>query len=510
MNKPSLKKSYIYNVIYQIISVLASFITAPYISRVLGSEQIGIYSYVNSIIAYFALFGGLGIASYGMREIARDRDDITKISRTFWSLTLLKVLSFGVSLILYSLVVVFSKEYSILFLILTISLISSMFDISWFFNGLEEFKGISIRNIIMRILGIVAIFIFVKGENALIIYIIVSVLTEVMIIAVSWLFLIGKVKKVKLRDLEVKKHFKSTFVYFVPTIATSVYAMMDKVMLKWIIDENSENGFYEQTKRIIMILETIVFSLNSVMGSRMSLLFKENKSSEMKEGVLKSFNFIFLITFPMVFGICAISSNFVPIFFGPGYDKVAFLIMTMAPIVLIIAVSNILGLQYITPSGQIRKSNKAIIIGAITNLIMNIILIPSMGAYGAIVASIIAELIITIMFVWYSRNFIKFSEIIKYIYKRLIASIIMFVLVLTIGKILPVSVFTVIIQVVVGVVVYLLVLFILVDRLLIQETRNVFNKLKKVVCKICKHKNKEGEKTLEKANVDVKIESADD
>ena len=380
MNKPSLKKNYIFNVANQIISILASLITAPYISRVLGSGQIGIYSYVNSIVAYFALFGGLGTASYGMREIARDRDDITKISKTFWSLTLIKVITFGTSIILYGLVILFSKEYSILFLILTISLISSMFDITWFFNGLEEFKSISIRSIIFRVLGIIAIFLFVKGENALIIYIIVAVVTGLLVVAVTWLFLIGKVKKVKLQDLEIKRHLKSTIIYFVPTIATSVYTMMDKVMLKWIINENAENGYYEQTKRIIIILETIVFSLNNVMGSRMSFLHKENKIDEMKQGVLKSFDFIFFITFPMVFGISAISCNFVPIFFGPGYDKVAYLIMVMAPIVLIIAISNILGLQYLIPSGQIKKSNRAIIIGAITNLIMNITLIPSLGA----------------------------------------------------------------------------------------------------------------------------------
>lgn len=479
MEKPSLKKNYLYNITYQLLLMIIPLVTAPYLSRVLGESLVGVHSYITTIVSYFVLFGGLGISSYGFREIARNREDKQKTSKTFWELILLKFMMFTIAIVGYCILIAFSTNYSKYYAVLIISLLASMFDITWFFQGLEEFKKVSIRNTIFKLLNVTLIFTCVKGENALLIYLLVSGITEITSAIITWTLLKDKIVKVSLKELQFKPHLKQTISYFIPAIAISIYTMLDKVMLKWIVNIDAENGYYEQTRKIIGLMETIVFSLNAVMGARMSLLYKEGKLDEMKQGMLKSFDFIFLITTPMVFGIAAISCNFVPLFFGPGYDKVAYLLPLMAPIVMIIAISNCLGGQYLTPSGQINKTNRVIILGAAVNLILNIILIPRLKSYGAIIASVCAELVITIAHIIMSRKFIKFSEIIKYSYKRLFASILMFGIVFYLGQIMATTVLNVVLQVVIGCVVYAITLFAMKDKLLINETKNILKIFKK-------------------------------
>lgn len=483
--RPSLTKNYFYNLAYKALTLLIPLITVPYLSRVLGAEGIGIQSYTLSIASYFVLIGCLGVSSYGSREIARERDNKENISKTFWELTFLKLIVFSIVIFFYIFLIIFSKNYSILYLILLLYLFANILDISWFFSGLEEFKTISIKNCIIKIIYTAFIFIFVRGENALIIYVALYSLFELLSAVALWFNLFKKIEKVKLKDLNIKKHFKETFIYFIPAIATTITCSIDKVMLKWITKNDAEVGCYEQAMKIVRLAESIIFSLNAIMSPRMSLLYKENKTKEIKSLLLTTFDIVFFITIPMIFGISAIANNFVPIFFGNGYELSISLMIFMSPLILITSISNSLSAEYLNPSGQRKRSSKAVIIGMFVNVVLNAILIPLMGSYGAVIASIIAEFTIVILFFIYCNNIIKVTELFKFLPKRLIAAIFMFCLVFGIGYFLPfgqntlIDILYLFVQVVIGIVAYFSILFLTKDKLLSNSIKNLSSKIKK-------------------------------
>ena len=199
MKKNNVRKNYIYNVMYQIVAIIIPIITTPYVSRVLGANNIGIYGYTVSISAYFILFGSLGISLYGQREIAYCQGDSKKYSKSFYEILLLRFIAMTISAILFYFIFVFkSNDYSIYFKILLVEIIANMFDISWFLQGLEEFKKTVVRNIIVRIISLVVIFLFVKSKSDLPIYFIIYVLSILIGNLSLWLYLPKYLKKIKM------------------------------------------------------------------------------------------------------------------------------------------------------------------------------------------------------------------------------------------------------------------------------------------------------------------------
>mgnify|MGYP000445933840 FL=1 len=170
MAKKSITKNYIYNVAYQILITILPLITTPYVSRVLNAEAIGIYSYTISITTYFILFGSLGVALYGQREIAYYQTDKMKRSKIFWEINILRFVTMTIAMVIYYFIYVRQGEYKIYYEILLIELLANCLDISWFFRGIEEFKKTVIRNSIVKLIFAVCIFIFVKSPNDLIKY----------------------------------------------------------------------------------------------------------------------------------------------------------------------------------------------------------------------------------------------------------------------------------------------------------------------------------------------------
>jgi len=206
--KKSITKNYIYNLLYQIIVLILPLITTPYISRVLGARNIGIYSYTISITTYFILFGSLGIAMYGQREIAYIQDDAKKYSKTFWEITLLRFITVGISMIIFWFTFASNGQYNIYYKILLLELLANCMDISWFFQGLEEFKKTILRNIIIKIISVMCIFTFVKTTNDLSIYLWIYVLSTLIGNLSLWPYLTKYLRKVKIKEINVIKHIK--------------------------------------------------------------------------------------------------------------------------------------------------------------------------------------------------------------------------------------------------------------------------------------------------------------
>ena len=481
-NTPSIKRNYVYNTLYEILVLITPLITAPYISRVLGAEKIGIQSFTNSIVTYFTLFAALGTNSYGTREIAMHRDDKEESSRLFWEIELVSVLTTSIAVIIWVIWIFIADKYNVYYMVLTMTLIAVGFDISWYFRGFELFKFIVLRNSLVKIAGIVMLFVFIHEPDDLLLYMAIVASSGLLGNISMWTYLPGRVQRVRLDSLHPLRHLKQTIAYFIPAIATSVYTVLDKTMIGTITGSETQNGYYEQSGKIIKMSEKMLFSLNTVMSARMSYLFASQKTEEIKEKIDKSFNFLFAIAIPLALGLIGISGNFVPWFFGKGYDPVIGYMRLMAPLPVIICVSNILGSQYLTPSGQRVRSSKGIITGAVVNFIFNAILIPMYGAKGAIVGSIVAECTISSIYVYMSKGFISLRQIWNKTWKRLIAGSAMLLAVLFIGRGKTGSVIITVLQITIGILIYSVMLLILQDSMAkegIKYIRLKFNQIKK-------------------------------
>ena len=478
MSKKSITKNYIYNLIYQVLVLILPLITAPYISRVLGAENIGIYSYTLSISAYFILFGSLGIAMYGQREIAYNQSNKQKISVIFWEIILLRIVTMSISLLIFYFTFAKENQYGIYYKILMLEIIGNCIDISWFFQGLEEFKKTVTRNMIVKLISVICIFILIKTPNDLALYFGIYVLSILIGNGSLWLYLPKHLEKIEIKELNVFKHLKPTIALFIPQIAIQVYTLLDRTMVGAIVADKSEVGYYDQSQKIIKMLLAITTSLGTVMSPRIASTFAKGEKEELNNYMKKSFNNVFLLAFPMVFGIIVISKSFVPIFFGQGYDKVTILMNVISSIILLIGLSNVTGTQYLLPIKRQREFTISVICGAIINFILNLCLIWKYGAIGASIGTVVAELAVTFAQMYYVRKDFKLKEIFKLSKNYLISSIIMFIVCLVVGKFIDNNLMATVIQVVVGGITYGICLLILKDKFIFEILNKVKNKIK--------------------------------
>ncbi len=476
MAQPSIKKNYIYNTLYEILAIISPLITAPYVARIFKADGVGVYSYTHAIAAYFTMFAALGVKSYGQREIAQHRENKNEVSKIFWEIELMCVSTTLICTVVWLFLVIFSKNYSVYYGILTMTIVATAFDISWFWGGQEQYKFIVIRNSIIKIAGIVLLFAFVHKKSDLALYIALIAGTGLLGNISMWSYLPKFLTKVSFKELEIKPHYKQTLVYFIPTIATSIYTVLDKAMIGWITKDDFENGYYEQATKIVNICKTVVFSIITVMSSRMSFLFSKERHDEIKEKMKSTMNYILLISMPIVFGVIGISKNFVPIFFGEGYDKTVYIIYILAPLLIIIGISNCLGSLYFTPSGQRARSNKAIVSGAVVNFVFNTFLIYFFRSVGAAIASVIAELTITTMYLYMSRDYFDIKCIPKFAWKRLIAAGLMLAGVVFVDSLIESKIKALIAQIAVGAVIYCVCLLVMRDSFLIDNIKKIFRR----------------------------------
>lgn len=462
--QPSLKKNIVISTLYQILIIILPLITAPYIARVLGPDQSGVYDYTNSIMTYFAMFAALGTASYGVREIARVRDDAAMRSKLFWEIELMTVMTSTVCIIAWFIFIAITPQYKVIYLVLTMGLLSTMFDISWFFAGMEQFKYTVTKNAACKLIGVILMFLFVKKEEDLLLYIIIMISSTMIGNLSMWLYVPRFVEKVDFRTLTFRKHFHETLIYFVPTVATSIYTVLDRTLIGVITKNKAENGFYHYAMQIVNMMKALTFSsLNMVLGSRLSFLFAEKKYDEIKEKIADSTNYILFMGYGICFGVIGVAKRFVPVFLGPGYDRVATMLILMSPIVIIIGISNCLGSQYYTPAGYRKLSAKYIIIGAVVNLLLNLLLIPKYWGYGAITASLIAESVITILYMKNCNGYLRVETIIKDSWKKIIAGLVMLIVIRALDGIISSDILALLVEIAVGFTVYCAVIVLLRD-----------------------------------------------
>jgi len=477
MAQKSIKKNYIYNVTYQILLLLMPLITTPFVSRVLGADGIGTYSFTNSITQYFVLFATMGISTYGQREISYLQDDWKRRSQVFWETKALSVLNVLLCLTIYVIFVFFSTSNQVIYLIWGISVINVATDVTWFFQGMEEFKKIVIRNAIFKLLDVAFVFIFVKQKNDLPIYIFGIVFFQIIGSVSLWAYLPKYIEKPDWRSIWPYRNIKVVLSLFIPTIAIQVYTVLDKTMIGVIVEGSFENGYYEQTMKISKMVLTLVTSLGSVMIPRIGYHFERKEQGIIADFMYRSYNFVWFLAIPLCFGLVGISDNFVPWFFGAGYEKVSTLLKISGFLIIAIGLSNVTGMQYLIPTKRQNAFTFTVICGAVINVILNSLMIPRWKSYGAVIASVIAEILITLIQFYLVRKELSMRTIAKRSGHYFAAGFGMLLLLVVENSKLSPSVLHTFIMICSGAVIYFILLFIMKDEFFIQNVEKILGKL---------------------------------
>ena len=469
----SVKKNYIYNVLYQMLLLASPLITAPYAARVLCPDGIGLQSYAISVMSCFMLFAYLGSNIYGQREISYVQNDRHKRSIVFWNTFVFKAVTSLVAIVGYLIFVSFQKENTIIYLLLTLSLVAVTADISWFFQGVEDFGKTVARSSIIRILSIVFLFLFIKKKEDLWLYMGSTCAFDLIGNLVLWGYLPRYIEKTDWKELAPFKDYKVILALFVPAAATTVYSVLDKTMIGIFTDTSFENGFYEQSLKLSRMVLAIVTALGTVMIPRIGHYFSEGNNIKVREKISNGYRFVWFLGIPACLGLMGVAGHIVPWFYGPGYDKVVPLLRITSLLILAIGINNVTGVQYMVTTKRQNLYTKTIIIGACTNFALNLILIPRYFAMGAAIASVAAETLIAVVQFIYVRNEISWKDSFASCRNYLLCGLAMFALIFFEGRMLHPSILSALIMTFSGAALYLGLLFIIRDDYFISNIVSV-------------------------------------
>ncbi|XEO93599.1 flippase [Latilactobacillus sakei] len=451
-------KNYLYNVFYQVFVLLVPLITMPYIARVLGPTGVGINSFTNSNTQYFILIGSIGVSLYGNRQIAYYRDDKVKASQIFWEVFLMRMITILVALAAFFVFLGVEKAYHQAYLMQAILIVAAAFDISWFFMGFENFKVTVLRNIIVKLISLACIFIFVRGKGDLTLYIAVLSISQLIGNITLFPYLKRYINLPNWRELKIWRHFKPSLVLFVPQIATQVYLILNKTMVGKMVSVEAA-GFYDNSDKIVKMVLAIVTATGTVMLPRVANTFAKGDHEQVKKYLYQSFDFVSAVSIPMMFGIAAIAPKFATMFFGQAFDAVGPLMMVESLVILFIAWSNVLGIQYLLPTGHNKEFTMSVTVGAVVNIILNVPLIMWLGTEGAMISTVVSEFSVTLYQFYIVRKELDLLQMMQDTWKYLLSGLTMFITVLTMNIRLPFSMLQLVIQVVIGMVVYIFVLW---------------------------------------------------
>lgn len=424
----SIKRNLIYNAILKVTAVVFPLITAPYISRVLEPDGLGLFNFATTYAGYFALVALLGIPQYGIRKVSASRKDLSKLQDVVSELmTLSFLVTAGVCLVYFATLFFIGefRENYLIFLVAGIALYLAPLKVEWFFSGMEEYGFITLRAIIIRTLSIVAMFLFVKTKSDLIIYVGISALSTVLtdVWNLTKMYKLGVRPHFKVKG--IKKHLHPVLLLFSASIAISVYTVLDTVMLGFMSDY-SQVGYYSSTSHLSKTLLALVTSLSVVAMPRMSYYKEEGNNKELNNLANKSLLFVSFFAIPMVIGIICLSPTFVPLFFGDKFYEAIIPLQIICLLIVAIGMNNITGVQILVALGYDKQFLYSVLTGTVCNFTMNMLLIPKLGAVGAAIASVTAEfliLFVTAIFVKKNTD-IRFNQL-SDIVKSLIGSIIL-------------------------------------------------------------------------------------
>lgn len=466
-------KNYLYNASYQILNMLIPLITVPYISRVLGAHDVGINEYTNSWVTFFYLMGQMGVTLYGNREVAYHREDLYERSRTFWGVEALQLFTVSASLLAYLFAVfTFSTTFKYYFLMQGLWIIATGLDISWYFMGLENFRVTVVRNSVVRLVSVFLIFGFVKNVNDLGKYILILGGTQLVGNLTLWPYLRGNVIWVNIKKWHPFKHFYPALLLFIPTITTQVYLVLNRLMLGRMSTQTALGNF-GQSDKIVKFVLAVVTATGTVMLPHVANKFAKGDIKGVRASLYSSFNFVSAISIPMMFGLMAISQAFAPWFLGQQFEPSGKIMFIEAPIIVLIAWSNVTGTQYLMPVNRVKEFTTSVTIGAVSNVIFNLFLIEAWGANGAALATVGSEFLVTASQLVMIRKTISRRRLFREQWKYIGSGLVMFIVVNRISTTINMTIANLALEVLVGMLIYFLGL-VLTRASIIDDAQKLF------------------------------------
>ena len=429
-------KNYAYNLSYQLLVIILPIITTPYVTRVFSSEDLGTYGYFNSIVTYFILLATLGVANYGTKEISGHLQEIRK---NFWGIYTLQLGATFVSILLYALFCLMlpSMQNPVAY-ILGLSLVSKGIDISWLFQGLEDFRKITVRNITVKLVGVISIFLFVKSANDLYLYVFLLTIFELLGQLSMWLPAREFIGKPHFDMAYARVHLKPVILLFLPQIAISLYVTLDRTMLG-ALASTKDVGIYDQALKLVNILLTLVTSLGSVMLPRVSNLLSSGDHKAVNKMHQMSFLIYNLVIFPIIAGMLIVNDDFVQFFLGKDFQDARYAIAIMIFRMFFIGWTNIMGIQILIPHNKNKEFMISTTVPAIVSVGLNLIFLPKLGFIGAAIVSVLTEALVWGIQLYFTRTYLKEVPIVGSMMKIVLASGLMYGLLTLVKSIVHLS-----------------------------------------------------------------------
>lgn len=484
----SLKINFIYNFSLNIINIIFPLITAPYISRVLGADNLGKYNFSLSFSSWFLIFAAFGTTTYGIREIAKVRNDKQLLNKTFTEIFLINFTATLVSFTVYVITIFINHRTNTeitLFLVSSLSLLFNLFCIDWLYIGLEYFKYITLRNLVIKLLSLISIFIFITKGNDYVIYALIGVIA-IGITNIFNFFFSKNFVRLSFRSINIKKHIKAILVFFGSNIVVSMYTIFDQVLLGF-FSTNKDVAFYSRSRQIYSIALTITLSISTVLLPKLAYLFK-NDFESYKKLLGKSINYIYIFSVPSALGIAVLANDLMYFFGGREFEGAYISLIILSILVFNVSFGTWQYNQLFIPVEKEMVGLKIQIFMAILSVGTNLILIPRYGYIGASISLVFAEISGTMFAIYYAKNKIKevkVTYITKSLLKYIFASMIMLFVILLFKFLNFGCMVNIIFGLFVGVPIYFGILYLIKDKLLIEfiyyfrEKINCFSKNRK-------------------------------
>lgn len=396
MKKKSIKKNFIYNLILTSANMLFPLVTAPYLSYILGAQNIGKVNFATSLINWFILIAAFGIPRYGIREISKNRDNKKQMSSVFWNLISIQTIISLISIIIYMLVIFNIPRFEMdieIYLMMIVMLVLNIFSIDWFYQGIEEYGYITVRNIALKVISIILIFIMVQNKDDYLIYAGINIFGMCFNNILNYINA-GKYIDKKVYEFKLVYYMKELKIYFVTTLVIALYTQLDQTFVGYSSPENL--AFYLRSKMVLGVGMSITNSIVTVLIPRTAYL-KQHDYELYKSVISKSINYIYIIGLPCIVGIFLLSKEVMILLGGAEFIPASYSLQIISILVVINSIGGWQVNQILIPYKQEKIAFKIQTIGAILSVVLNILLVPKLSYIGAAISWVITEIFLVIV-----------------------------------------------------------------------------------------------------------------
>lgn len=401
MNK--LKSNFVYATAYKMLELLLPLITSPLLSRRLGAEALGTYTYTYSMVSLFVMYAELGSYRYGMREIAKVQNIKADRNRVYSDIFWTHAVNASISLVLYLIVaILIGKEYRKIVLLQSLCIVSNMIDNSFLYVGMEDMKAITLRDGTVKIATFVLILLLIKSPDDLMLYVLIMNVCGIVCKVIALVYAKKYVSLVLPNISNCINHFKHMVILMIPVIAAGIYQSMDKIMIGSMY-KKEDVGYYDCASKAL-IPKNIITVFGTVLCPHITNLYAEGKTVEAEKAFRKSFCLSMIMAYAFMFGIAAVAKEFAPLFWGEEFSVCAPMMVGLSISLPLWTIGESIRNQFLLPNGRDHEYMNSFLVGVAVNAVFNFILIPTYGAMGAICATIAAEFAMSAVQIYFVRK----------------------------------------------------------------------------------------------------------